>query len=282
MRPIQPRSGGTSIWIPMILAIAALVSVYPFYKMLVGSLQRPDQIIGGASSLWPAIPPRWANYGEMYDRLPVIRQLGNTLLVASTTTTLMLTISVLAGYAFAKHHFHGQNVLFSLFLLTMALPLTTVIIPLFVTMRELGWLNTYQALILPGAANGFGIFWLRQYIANAVPNELLDAARLDGAGELRIVAQIVVPLIRPALAALATLWFMVSWNDYFWPLIVLNSQDMQTLPVGVGGLVGVAANVGNLGVVLAGAVVGTAPLVLIFVLFNRHVLSGLTEGALRG
>lgn len=273
------RHVGSQLILLIVSGAVCLFSIFPFCKMIVGSLQEPHQILGGLSSLALPFPPRFDNYTEMLRYLPIARQLLNSFVNAGGTTLLLLGVSTVAGYAFAKHEFRGKSVLFVMFLLTMAMPITAVTVPLFMTMRDLGWINTYAAVIIPGAANGFGVFWMRQYIASAVPDELLDAARLDGAGEWRIVVSIVVPLVRPALAALGMLWFMFTWNDFFWPVIVLNSQEMLTVPVGVGSMISRAADTVKLGPVMAGSVVGTAPLVVVFLLLQRHFVAGLTEGA---
>jgi ABC-type glycerol-3-phosphate transport system permease component len=279
MTSLRIRQVGSQAVLFVVLIVVGLFSIFPFLKMVIGSLQEPYQILGGFSSLTLPMPPRFDNYVEMFNYLPIARQLLNSLINASGTTLLLLGVSTVAGYTFAKHEFRGKNVLFVLFLLTMAVPITAVTVPLFMTMRDLGWINTYMAVIIPSAANGFGVFWMRQYIAGAIPDELLDAARLDGAGEWRIVASIVVPLVRPALAALGLLWFMFTWNDFFWPVIVLNSQDMLTVPVGVGSMISRAADTVRLGPVMAGSVVGTLPLVVVFLLLQRHFVAGLMEGA---
>jgi ABC-type glycerol-3-phosphate transport system permease component len=279
MMSARVRQVGTQVLLFIVLAAVALFSIFPFFKMIIGSLQEPRQILGGFSSLVLPIPPRFDNYAEMFGYLPIARQMFNSLVNAGGTTLLLLGVSTVAGYTFAKHEFRGKNVLFVLFLLTMAMPITAVTVPLFMTMRDLGWINSYAAVILPSAANGFGVFWMRQYISGAVPDDLLDAARLDGAGEWRILTSVVVPLVRPALAALGMLWFMFTWNDYFWPVIILNSQDMFTVTVGVGSMVSRAADTVRLGPVMAGSVVGTIPLVTVFLLLQRHFVAGLTEGA---
>lgn len=264
----------------LLIAVAVLLSLGPFYKLVLGSFQPPDRIIGGVDSLVPR-DLSLNNYDSLFDLLPIGRNVLNSFVVATLATVLTLVISVLAGYAFAKHEFRFKSLLFGLVLGTIALPVTTVIIPLFLQMRDLGWLNSYQALVLPLVANGFGIFWMRQYIAGAVPDELLDAARLDGASELYIVRRVVVPLVRPGLAALACLWFMNAWNDYLWPLIATSTTTMFTVPVAVGSMIGFGGGLRTLGAVLAAATIGVAPLLVLFFLLRKQFVSGLVEGAVK-
>ena len=265
----------------LVIAAAVLASLLPFYKMVLGSFQPPDEIIGGAGSLVPHGDLSLRNYGALFDLLPIGRNIANSAIVSTLATLITLVVSVLAGYAFAKHEFRGKSVMFALILATIALPITAVIIPLFLQMRDLGWLNSYQALVLPLVANGFGIFWMRQYIAGAVPDDLLDAARLDGASELTVVWRVVVPLVRPGLAALACLWFMNAWNDYFWPLIATSGEDMFPVPVAVGVLVGFGGGLRTLGSILAAATIGVAPLLVLFFLLRKQFVAGLVEGALK-
>jgi ABC-type glycerol-3-phosphate transport system permease component len=261
-----------------ILALVSLACVLPFYKMLVGSIQQPTDVLAGLRSLVPPLPDSGA-YEELFERSRIGRSLVNSFVVSTLSTLLMLAISTLAGYAFAKRRFPGQRVLFGIFVATMAIPGAALVVPLFVTMRDLGWLNSYQALILPAAANGFGIFWMRQYIRSGVADEVLDAARLDGARELRLILQFVVPLCRPALAALGVLWFMLTWNDYLWPLVAMSDPDRFTVPLAVSSLASLSADTQNVPVMLAGAAIGTAPLVILFLLVQRHFRAGLGDGA---
>jgi ABC-type glycerol-3-phosphate transport system permease component len=265
----------------LLIGLGVLFSLAPFYKMILGSFQPPDQIIGGVGSLVPGHDLSLHNYDALFAILPIGRNVLNSFIVASAATAITLVVSVLAGYAFAKHEFPGKSLLFAAVLGTVALPITAVIIPLFLQMRDLGWLNTYPALVLPLVANGFGIFWMRQYISGAVPDELLDAARLDGASEFMIVRRVVVPLVRPGIAALACLWFMSAWNDYFWPLIATSTDTMFTVPVAVGSMIGFGGGLRQLGAVLAAGSIGVAPLLFLFFLLRKQFVAGLVEGAVK-
>lgn len=264
---------GRSLTVLGVIALA-FFCLFPLYRMIVGSLQSTTDVTSGA--LTPTIPLNTTGYTDLVERIPIWRNLLNSLIVTTLGTALFLFVSVMAGYAFAKHRFPGATVIFALFLATLAIPGSTIIIPLFLEMRDLGWLNSYQALILPLAANAFGIFWLRQYIATGVPDELLDAARMDGAGEFRIVMRIVVPVCKPAIAALGALWFMIAWNDFLWPLVATSSQDRYTAPVAIASLYGIAADTSNFVVVLAGSVIATVPLIILFLFVQKHVVGGVS------
>jgi ABC-type glycerol-3-phosphate transport system permease component len=264
---------GRSLTVLGLVALAFLC-LFPLYRMVIGSLQSTTDVTSG--SIVPAVPANTKGYSELLDRIPIWRNLLNSLIVTTLGTALFLFVSVTAGYAFAKHRFPGGAVIFGLFLATLAIPGSAVIVPLFLEMRDLGWLDSYQALILPLGANAFGIFWLRQYIATGVPDELLDAARMDGAGELRIVMRVVVPVCRPAIAALGALWFMLAWNDFLWPLVATSTPHRYTIPVAIASLYGIAADTSNFVVVLAGSVIATLPLIILFLFVQKHVVGGVS------
>jgi ABC-type glycerol-3-phosphate transport system permease component len=192
---------------------------------------------------------------------------------------LTVLLASLAGYAFAKYEFVGKRLLFVLTLLTLMIPFEVTVVPLFELMIELRWLDTYQAVIVPSAINAFGVFFMRQVML-AVPNDLLDAARVDGATEIGIFRQVVLPLSRGGLAVLALLSFLNAWNAYLWPLIALRSPEMFTLPIGLATLSGLYKV--EWGMIMAGAVLTTLPLLVLFVWLRQHLLSGLAAGALKG
>jgi multiple sugar transport system permease protein len=188
--------------------------------------------------------------------------------------------STLAGYAFGKKRFPGQNLLFWLLLLTMMLPKQISLIPLFIMMRDLKWFDTYFALIIPYAAYPFGIFLVKQFM-QGIPNDLLDAAKIDGASEFGVFWHVVLPLTKPAVGALAIFAFMFGWNDYIWQLVVTNKQTMLTLPVGVSKLVAGWATI-DIGVGMAGATLAFIPMLVIFLLFQDYFVKGITVGAVKG
>lgn len=228
------------------------------------------------------------NFRRMFTDVPIGHGFANTAVVLVLKGSLTMVFAPLAGFAFAKYRFPGRNLLFGAVLLTLMLPTIVLMIPLLLQMKELGWVNTYQALVLPGAIDAFAIFWMRQVIA-AVPDELLDAARIDGCGEARTFASIVVPVIRPALAGLAVLTVMNIYNDFVWPVVAASSERMATLQVVLSTL---AQNItGNrigadyatvTGELLAAASIALIPLLVIFVLLQKHFISGILAGSVKG
>ena len=228
------------------------------------------------------------NFTRMFADVPIGQGFVNTAIVLVVKGTLTLVLAPLAAYGFAKYRFPLKDLLFGTVLLTLMLPTIVLIIPLLLEMKELGWVNTYQALILPGAIDAFAIFWMRQVIA-AVPDELLDAARVDGCGELGIYVRIVVPVIRPALAGLGVLTVMNIYNDFVWPVVIASSERMATLQVVLSTL---AQNItGNrigadyatvTGELLAAASIALVPLLVIFILLQRHFINGILAGSVKG
>lgn len=269
---------GTAV-LYLVLTGVALVSVFPFYWMIIASTHRSATILTTPPPLLPSTALA-QNYRELMTGVPFWRNMLNSVYVAATTTLLVLFFCSLAGYAFAKFQFPGRDKLFALMLATMMIPGVLGIIPSFMLMRSLGWLNTYLPLIVPSAVNAFGIFWMRQYIQSAIPNDLMDAARIDGAHEFRIYWNVVVPVISPALAALAIMTFMNKWNDFFWPLIILKDKTKYTLPVALSTLQGLYSR--EEGVRILGATLAVLPILIVFLLSARRFMSGLTAGAVKG
>jgi ABC-type glycerol-3-phosphate transport system permease component len=228
------------------------------------------------------------NFRGMFQDVPIASGFLNTGIVLVVKGSITLFCAPLAAYAFAKYDFRGKNVIFGTVLLTLMLPTIVLIIPLLLEMKELGWVNTYQALILPGSVDAFAIFWMRQVIA-AVPDELLDAARVDGCGEFGIFWRIVVPVIRPGLAGLAVLTIMNIYNDFVWPVVVASSSKMATLQVVLSTL---AQNIsGNkvgadyatvTGELLAASSVALIPLLILFIVLQKHFINGILAGSVKG
>lgn len=259
------------------LWLMVVVALFPFYWMLVGSVSP----LGDLFASPPAVVPRHPtldNYVELFARIPFARNLLNSLIISSLSSVLGLALATLAGFGFSKYRFPGRDVLFYLLIATLILPDEVLVIPLFIVMSQIGWVDTYQGAALPGVASAFGIFWMRQYMAS-IPDELLDAARIDGASEPQIYWRIVLPVLGPALAALAIILFMRSWNSFLWPLVVLRSEAMYTVPLSLARLIGIFEQPWHL--VLAGSVLATAPLVVVFVLLQRHFIAGVMAGSLR-
>jgi ABC-type glycerol-3-phosphate transport system permease component len=247
--------------------------------MISASFKPTGDIFSPGIHLIPA-HPTLENYRVAFAALPLLRNLFNSIFVAGSFTLLSLFFSSLAGYAFAKLPFPGRNALFLVMLGTMMVPGLVGLLPLFVIMSKLGWVDTYQAVIIPGVANAFGIFFMRQYIQE-VPNELLDAALIDGASNFSIYRHIILPLVKPALVALAIMQFMGAWNQFLWPLMVLRSNEMYTIVLAVAALP--AANFNTpWGAIMAGTTVAVAPLILVFLSFQKQFVSGVMRVGLKG
>lgn len=233
---------------------------------------------------WPPNLLPGGHLGENLDHLQAKIGLGrvvlNSLAVAGLQTTGALVVALLAGYAFAKFRFRGRTVLFALLLSTLVVPEQVMLVPLFKMMMSLGLLDSYQAVVLPGLCVPFAIFLMRQALSS-MPDELLDAARVDGAGELRVLWSVVVPVMRPALAALAIFLFLGSWNQFVWPLIALRSPGMHTLPVALATL-HASESTTDYGAILAGTAVSTLPMMVLFLALQRQFISGLLAGATKG
>lgn len=282
------RVGETAWWtlgFPQRAALYALlisgvvVMATPFVWTLLASFKENTDIFRAPVRFWPRL---WTleNYRGLLsgERIPFLRQFANSAIIAVGQTALAVFLASLAGHAFAKYEFVGKRLLFLLTLLTLMIPFEVTVVPLFQLMVNIGWLDTYQAVIVPGALNAFGVFFMRQVML-AVPNDLLDAARVDGATEFGIYWRIMLPLSRHGLAVLAVLSFLNAWNEYLWPLIALRSPEMFTLPIGLATLTGLYKI--EWGLIMAGAVLTTVPILVIFIWMRNHLISGLTAGAVK-
>ncbi|MGC8827783.1 MAG: carbohydrate ABC transporter permease [Anaerolineae bacterium] len=269
------------LWWLAVLAVfvGSLISLMPIYWMITGSFKIQHDAIAYPPELFPA-HPTLKNWEKLLVGMPTLRWLLNSFIAASGVALLGVITSTLAGYAFGKKRFPGQNFLFWLLLLTMMLPKQISLIPLFIMMRDLKWFDTYFALIIPYAAYPFGIFLVKQFM-QGIPSDLLDAAKIDGASEFGVFWHVVLPLTKPAVGALAIFAFMFGWNDYIWQLVVTNKQTMLTLPVGVSKLVAGWATI-DIGVGMAGATLAFIPMLVIFLLFQDYFVKGITVGAVKG
>lgn len=258
----------------IVLALLALVLTPVLWAVLSAFKSRADIFAG---DVWPR---RWSleNFDELLAKTFYLRWMVNSLVVALASTVLGLLFCSLGGYAFAKFDFPGKTVMFWVVIASVSIPAFTTVIPLFGWLAKLGLLDTYIVLILPFAANAFGIFLMRQY-AMAVPNELLDAGRMDGAGEFRLYWSVVLPLLRPALGTVGVLIFIASWNSYIWPLVMMRSDEMLTLPVGVATLKG--DQLPEYGMLMAASVLSSVPIIIAFLIMQRQFIAGLTQGAVK-
>ncbi len=266
------------IVITAILGVGALVMLTPFAWMLATSLSRKaNSAMPRIPRLWPA-DPSFFNYQIAAANLPILRYYLNSIVVVGLTTLGYLFFSALAGYAFAKGRFPGRSLFFVAFLSTLFIPFETRMIPLYLLMNELHLTNTYAALVLPFLAGGFGTFLMRQSIA-VIPDELLEAARVDGASEFRIFWQIVLPLCTPALAALAIINVIWRWNDVLWPLLVTSDRDLFTVTQGLA-MAGRGQGIYT-GVALATAVMAILPVILVYLVLQRHIIRGIATSGMK-
>ncbi|WP_461219566.1 carbohydrate ABC transporter permease [Lapidilactobacillus salsurivasis] len=264
--------------IRLFVGIAVLLSLFPFYWMLVMASKQNSEIYRTPPSLTIG-NQLWHNIQAVIAQTSFFHALFNTLFIAITSTVLVLFFDSLAGFAFAKLHFRGQAFLFAFLLGTMMIPGQLNIIPSFYLMDKLGWVGSYKALIIPGMANAFGIFWIKQYCTDTIPDSLLEAAKLDGCSTFRIYWSIALPIMRPALAFLALFSFMGSWNDYMWPLIILNDEAKYTLMLALTQLKGIYSV--NYPLVITGTLLATLPLLVLFIFFSKQLISGITDGAVK-
>ncbi|MDP9364617.1 MAG: carbohydrate ABC transporter permease [Chloroflexota bacterium] len=261
-----------------VLMLAVFLTIAPFLYMVSASFKPGHELF--------SIPVRplpeslyLGNFDLLFEETSFVRWFGNSLFVALTRTVLAIMLSLMAGYAFAKFEFPGKRVLFILVIATLTLPIYVILVPLFSMMTNLGWTDTYWSLILPFTAQAVGIFLARQQLLG-VPNELLEAARIDGAGEWAIFTRIIVPLAQPVIAVMGILFFTASWNDYLWPLIMITSDEKFTISLGLPSLIGPYSQ--EYGAVMAGSFMGTLPIIAIFLIFQRRFIEGIMAGALKG
>jgi multiple sugar transport system permease protein len=269
--------GATFALHAVLLAIAG-VAIAPLAWMVAASLMPT----GAANTYPPPLlphPATLAHYRDLFTRLDVARDFRNSLIVSGLITASSLVINSMAGYAFAKLHFGSRERLFRLMLLGLFIPPQVAMLPLFILMRELHLVDSFAAVVIPSMASVFGIFLIRQYVVG-LPDELLDAARVDGASEFRIYWSVILPLAAPVLVTLAIFVFMSAWNDFMWPLVVLSDNAKYTLPVALANLS--RQHVQDTELMMAAAVVTLLPVLLLFVSLQRYYLRGITSGAVKG
>jgi sn-glycerol 3-phosphate transport system permease protein len=254
-----------------VLAVVGGIVVFPIYMTVVNSLLSSTSIIAWPPELFPS-DPQWGNFKKALDEVPLMRYLLNSLIMAGIIVVGQLVTSALAAYAFAFLRFPGRTLLFILFLSTLMVPWEVSIVPNFQTIQRLDWLDSYQALTVPFLATGLGTFLLRQHFLT-IPQELRDAAAIDGYGHIRFLIFVVLPLSRAILAALAVFGFLQAWNQYLWPLLVTNEENMRTVQIG---------EVDTFNITMAATVISALPILIMLVLFQRQLVRGLTAGALKG
>jgi multiple sugar transport system permease protein len=274
---LRPKRRGAWLgWVALIVTTA--IALFPMYWLFVNALTP----IRGTPPLTPILIPafRLDNFQRLLGGNPFYKNwMFNSMVVALAVTAWHIFFDTMAGYAFAKRRFPLRNVLFWIILSTLMIPIQVTIIPLYIVTRQLGLLDNLLALILPGTATAFGIFLMRQYI-QTLPSELEDAARMDGCGEFGVFWHVILPLAKPAMAALAIFTFVRQWNDFLWPLIALHKPQNYTLTVGVANLQGEFMT--DWGIIFAGAALAALPMIAFFLLFQKYFLEGVRMGAVKG
>jgi multiple sugar transport system permease protein len=276
---MRSQTDRLTLWVAYgVVGLGALVMLLPFYFMFVFASHSRTEIF--------SLPPPLffgddflSNLKILTDRMPFWRNLGWSLYVAIASTVLTLLFCSMGGYAFAQFDFKFKNALFGLVMGTMLLPSFMNMIPTFMIMDLLGWIDQPRALYIPGAASAFGIFLMRQFIASAIPKDLIEAARMDGCSEIGIFWRIVLPLLKPALGTLGLITFIASWNNFIGPLVVMRSPDMYTLPLALRSLQSPVNT--EWGALMTGSAIATLPLVALFIISSRQLISGLTAGAVK-
>lgn len=266
-----------SIILTILMFALAFVVLFPFYTMIMMSTQYSENIYKGI----PLLPGGYLteNLKTVFNaRFEIFYK--NSLIVAIGSTLLSLFVSTLCGYALSKYKFKGANFLFKFILVTMMVPTQLGLVAFVVIMKNIGWINTLLPLIVPPAATGFGVYWMRNYIASALPDELIESGRIDGASEPRILARIALPCIKPAIFSLALMNFVTSWNSFLVPLIVLNKTDKYTVPIGIINLNSAYRN--DLAAKITALTLGTIPLLILFMVTSKSFIRGITMGAVKG
>jgi len=273
------RLGRVRWWSYLILSSAALASLFPLYWMFV--------VASTDSATATRMPPEIApgdNFFRLaalvFDTVPFLQSILNSLLVATTIGVGQALLCSLAGFSFAKLRFRGRNLLFLIVVLTMTVPTQLAVIPQYMIVSWLGWVDTLQAVIVPGLASAFGIFWMRQHIAATISDELMHAARIDGASTWQIFWQITFPIVRPAAFVLGLFGFVTAWNDFLWPFIVLKSPERFTAQIAIKALQN--SYTVDLGLAMSGSFLATVPLLALFVLVGRRMVAGILDGAFKG
>lgn len=262
-----------------LLILGALISVFPFYWMFVVGTNDKGAVFHKPPLLTIG-DQFFDNFSRVLERSDIFLALGNSLFVSSMVTISVVFFCTLAGYAFAKYEFPLKNMLFVFVIATLIVPQQLGVIPTYVIMSKLHWIDSFKALIVPAMVNAFGIFWMRQYISSAVPTELIEAGRIDGGGHFRIFWKIAVPVITPAMATLGILNFMTVWNDFFWPLVVLKNKEHFTIQIALQQLFSARDGL-DYGMIMSATFTATLPLLIVFLFFSRWVIAGLTSGAIK-
>jgi multiple sugar transport system permease protein len=268
------------IWFTLALVLAVSFA-FPLYVMVSSGFKAEEEVLATPIHWWPQNFQGLTQFRKAFEVVPLLRFFFNSALMASIDVVVTVIFSAMAGYGFAKFRFRGRRWLFIFILSTITVPFQILLVPLFIEVRNAGWDNTYAGLIIPGIMNAFGVFMMRQF-AYSIPDELLDAARMDGAGEPRIFWQVVFPLLAPASASLAVIIFLFSWNNFLWPLVVIKDQALSTIPVGITVFTQPHSAEPQWAVAMAVSTLATLPVALLFVFFQRYFIQGMIMSGIKG
>ncbi len=269
--------GAGKLLVYLLLAVFGVLMVMPFYWMIVTSLQIPQNLIAFPPKWWPQ-PPTLEHYGAATEKAPFLLYYRNSFIVAAISVSCSVVFGLFAGYAFAVYRFPLQNFLFILMLSTLMVPIQVTSVSLYILMARFGWIDTFPGILAPNFASAFGVFFMRQTI-KGMPTDLIDAARIDGAGEIRIVSTIIGPLVKSVMATVALILFIDSWNDFLWPVIVINSERLRTLPVGIAFFKDPYRI--SFGPLMAAASIATVPTIVVYLFVQRFIIKGIATTGLK-
>jgi multiple sugar transport system permease protein len=278
---LRPQKlAGQIMWFSVALVITVTFA-FPLYFMVSSSFKAENEVLASPVHIIPENFQGLAHYQKAFDTVPLGRYFFNSFLTATIDVLVTVFFSALAGYGFAKYNFWGKRFFFVFILATMTIPFQVLLVPLFIEVRSFGWDNSYAGLIIPGIMNAFGVFMMRQFVYS-IPDELLDAARIDGASEFRIFWRIVFPLLAPASASLAIIIFLYSWNNFLWPLIIVKHQELAPIQVGITAFTQSHSSEPQWAVAMAVSSLATLPIALLFVFFQCYFVEGMMLSGLKG
>jgi alpha-1,4-digalacturonate transport system permease protein len=279
MREKEPRGRlkGANLFVWLILVLGALVVAFPLYWMFATAVRPKKEIFGGGLDLVPSTFV-WSNFSDAWNKLPWDQFYINSLAIVAIAVPVTVFINLLAGYTFAKYKFPGRDILFLLMISTLMIPIQVIMVPEFLIVAKLGWVNTWWGVLVPRAAEAFGLFMVRQFMVS-IPDELIEAARLDGAGEFTIFRRVVLPLSWPVIAVLSIFTFMWRWNDFAWPLVVLQNQSSYTVPLGLNLMKGQYFT--DWTGLMSMSLLSIIPIMLVFVVFQRYFIQGIASTGLK-
>jgi len=274
------KHASTTLWFVVALTLA-VVFFFPLYFMVSSSFKAETEVLAVPIHWFPHDFQGLSNFRKAFDAVPLTRFFLNSTYMATVDVVVTVFFSALAGYGFAKFRFPGRRLMFFFILSLITVPFQILLVPLFMEIHRFGWDDSYYGLIVPGIMNAFGVFMMRQF-AYSIPDEMLDAARIDGASEFRIFLQIVFPLLAPAAASLALIIFLFSWNNFLWPLIVVKDQSIATIPVGITSFTQAHTRQPEWAIAMAVSTVATLPIALLFIFFQRYFIEGIILSGMKG